>query len=208
MPDSKKTLSTLHRSSRFDGAAICSYRCTNQCSEARDCHVFTFLLLSWRCQQLRIQQSRCSGIGSFVITHFCNIASIFRDWFWQIGMRPSDWRVDLPPPPLLQLRKSLSAPHLSSTWGWLLLCCAEYSVRTDMLTLAYCHAAYASDSLSSRSQKEISHSQWIPMSVIVSLVPVITNIEILLYAALNGSITSERIPGTVPALPTAMSRTK
>ena len=59
------------------------------------------------------------------------------------------------------------------------------------------------------------------MSVIVSLVPVITNIEILLYAALNGSITSESktgrdversglrpIPGTVPALRTAMSKTK
>ena len=97
-------------------------------------------------------------------------------------------------------------------------CCA---VRTDMLTLAYCHDSYATHSLSSCSQKEISHSQWIPMSVIVSLVPVITNIEILLYAALNGSITSESktgrdversglrpIPGTVPALRTAMSKTK
>jgi hypothetical protein len=46
----------------------------------------------------------------FVIAHFRRVASVFRDWFRRIGMRPLLRLVGFPPPPtVLLLRRSLSA---------------------------------------------------------------------------------------------------
>jgi hypothetical protein len=39
----------------------------------------------------RLSWNSMLGILTFPIVHFHNMISTFRDWFWQVGIRPSGW---------------------------------------------------------------------------------------------------------------------